>query len=177
MSLNKGAVIRERYEATCSSYDELYRAEQYEKYYVALRKVKPRGVVLDAGCGTALLAEFLKGWGLLDDLEAYICVDYSNCMLSIATWKLRTLCNGNCHVILGDVERIPLGDKSVDVTYSFTVLDLLDDPIAGLEELVRVTRGDVVVSVLKSLSLKDKLLEMGFRILGVTGKDVIFKVK
>jgi len=176
-STSKGAVIRERYESTCDSYDELYRAEQYKKYYVALKKVKPYGVVLDAGCGTALLAEFLKGWGLLGDLESYICLDYSGCMLRIASWKLGVLCNGNCHVILGDVESIPLRDGSVDVAYAFTVLDLLDDPLRGLRELSRVTRDSIVVSVMRELSLKDRLAAMGFKVIGVTDKDVIFKVK
>lgn len=177
MSSSKGITIRERYEAACESYDELYRAEQYEKYYVALRKVKPHGVVLDAGCGTALLAEFLRGWGLIDEVEAYICLDYSGCMLRIASWKLGVLCSGNCYMVMGDVERLPLRDNVADVAYAFTVLDLLEDPLRGLEELSRVTRGSVVVSVLKTLGLKDKLIEMGFKILGVTSKDVIFKVK
>ncbi len=172
--MNKSLIIKERYEVTCDSYDELYRGEQYAKYYVALKEVKPRGVVLDAGCGTALLVEFLKGWRFLDDIEAYICLDYSNCMLGIALWKINTLCNGNCHVILGDLENIPLEDKTVDVTYAFTVLDLLDNPIRGLQELIRVTRSDIVVSVMKSLDLKDKLKEIGLEIIGATDKDVIF---
>ncbi len=172
--MSKSLIIRERYERTCDSYDELYREEQYAKYYVALRKVKPRGVVLDAGCGTALLAEFLKAWGLLDDIEGYICLDYSSCMLGIAVRKLKILCNGNCHVILGDLESIPLKDSTVDVAYSFTVLDLLDNPLKGLEELLRVTREDIVVSVMRSLDLKDMLKEIGLETIGATDKDIIF---
>ena len=173
--MSKSLIIRERYERTCERYDELYRGEQYAKYYVALKKVKPKGVVLDAGCGTGLLVEFLRGWRLIEEIKTYICLDYSNCMLKIATWKLNTLCNGNCHIILGDLENIPLKDKTVDVTYAFTVLDLLDNPIKGLQELLRVTREDVVVSTMKNLNLKDKLKETGLEIIGETDKDMIFR--
>ena len=172
--MSKSLIIRERYERTCDSYDELYRGEQYAKYYVALKIVKPRGVVLDAGCGTALLAEFLKAWRILEDLEAYICLDYSNCMLGVARWKLEALCNGNCHVILGDVENIPLEDSTVNVAYSFTVLDLLDNPLKALKELARVTREDIVVSAMKNLNLKDTLKNIGLKTIGATDKDVIF---
>ncbi|MFZ8795751.1 MAG: class I SAM-dependent methyltransferase [Acidilobaceae archaeon] len=175
--MSKSLVIRERYERTCDSYDELYRGEQYAKYYVALRAVKPRGVVLDAGCGTALLAEFLRAWRLLEDLEAYICLDYSNCMLGIARWKLEVLCDGRCHVVLGDVENIPLKNSTVDITYSFTVLDLVDNPLKTLKELARVTREDIVVSVMRNLNLKDTLKNMGLKTIGATDKDVIFHVK
>lgn len=173
--MGKGAKIRERYDATCDSYDELYRAEQYEKYFIALREVRPRGVVLDAGCGTALLAEFMNAYGLLDELEAYICVDYSGCMLRIASWRLSKICYGKCHVALGDIASIPLPDKSVDVTYSFTVVDLLDDPQAGISEIIRVTRGQAVASFLKALPLKDELIGR-YKIIGISSKDVILKL-
>ncbi|MCX8196490.1 MAG: class I SAM-dependent methyltransferase [Acidilobaceae archaeon] len=172
----KGQIIRERYEATCDSYDQLYRAEQYEKYFVALREIKPRGVVLDAGCGTGLLAEFMYAYGLLDDIERYICLDYSSCMLSIAAWRLGVLCADKCVVVMGDVQDLSLRDKSVDVTYSFTVLDLLDDPERGIEEILRVTRGRAVVSLMKALSLKDKLITR-HRFIGSTAKDVILELR
>ncbi|MDM7274975.1 MAG: class I SAM-dependent methyltransferase [Thermoprotei archaeon] len=173
----KGLAIRERYERTCESYDELYRGEQYEKYFIALKAVKPRGIVLDAGCGTALLAEFLKAWGVLDGLDLYVCLDYSGCMLEIAEWKLRNICGGNCITILGDVENLPFKKGVFDVTYAFTVIDLLDDPLRGLEEMLRVTRGEVVVSTLKRLPYKDMLLNMEFKVIGESSKDLIFKVK
>nr|MEB3844198.1 hypothetical protein [Desulfurococcales archaeon] len=66
--------IREKYEATAQGYDELYRAEQYEKYFAALRRVPPSGRVLDAGCGTGLLIEFLALQGLLHNVEEYVCL-------------------------------------------------------------------------------------------------------
>ena len=172
----KGRVIRERYEATATGYDELYRAEQYEKYAATLPRVPPRGVVLDAGCGTGLLAEYMRATGLLDRVDLYICLDYSGAMLGVARWRLSILCPGKCLLVEADVQRLPLADASVDVAYSFTVLDLVDDMEAALRELARVTRGPVVVSLLKKLPYKDRLLGGPHRILAVTSKDVVFLI-
>jgi ubiquinone/menaquinone biosynthesis C-methylase UbiE len=77
-------------------------------------------------------------------------------------------------VILGDVENIPLEDSTVNVAYSFTVLDLLDNPLKALKELSRVTREDIVVSAMKNLNLKDSLKNIGLKTIGATDKDVIF---
>ncbi len=173
----KGAVIRERYEATCKGYDELYRAEQYSKYMAALRRVPPRGLVLDAGCGTGLLAEYMAQAGVLDGLEGYVCVDYSPCMLGIARWRLSKICPpGLCLAVLGNVERLPFSDASFDVVYSFTVLDLVDDLEASVRELLRVSRGPVVVSMLKKLPYKDRLLEAGAPMIAITDKDVVLRL-
>jgi ubiquinone/menaquinone biosynthesis C-methylase UbiE len=170
----KGAVIRERYEATCTGYDELYRAEQYAKYKVALSRVPPRGVVLDAGCGTALLAEYMASRGLLSGLDAYVCLDYSPCMLSIAAWRLSKLCPpGRCLAVLGNVERLPFPPSSFDVVYSFTVLDLVDELLGSARELLRVSRGPVVASLMKRLRYKDILIARGAALIGVTDKDVV----
>ncbi|MEB3861427.1 MAG: class I SAM-dependent methyltransferase [Desulfurococcales archaeon] len=173
MGMGKGRVIRERYEATYTGYDELYRMEQYEKYLEALGRVEPRGLVLDAGCGTGLLVEYMAMNRMLDRVSGVVCLDYSWGMLSVAKWRLGRLCGGRCGVVLGNVERLPFGDRVFDVVYSFTVLDLVDDVIGAFRELVRVSRGPVVVSMLKRLPYKDLLLASGVRLLGVTSKDVI----
>lgn len=173
---SKGEAIREKYEATCKGYDELYRAEQFEKYFVALRRVPPRGVVLDAGCGTGLLIEFLKLNGALGSIAGLVCVDYSGCMLSISAYRSQVLYRGRCLHVLGNIERLPLPDKAFDTVYSFTVLDLVDNLRGAVAELQRVSRGPIVVSMLKKLPYKDMLIDAGARLLGVTSKDVILRV-
>ncbi|GBF09771.1 putative methyltransferase [Aeropyrum pernix] len=173
----KGAVIREKYEATCSGYDELYRAEQYEKFFVALKRVRPQGRVLDAGCGTGLLLEYMASYGSLDAVDSFTCLDYSPCMLSIARFRIGVLCgNGSCIALEGNVEKLPFGSGVFDTVYSFTVLDLVDDLWRAVKELIRVSRGPVVVSMLKRLPYKDELLAAGAQILGVTSKDVIMRI-
>ncbi len=175
--MGKGAVIRERYEATCEGYDELYRAEQYEKYLAVLAKVEPRGLVLDAGCGTGLLLEYMALHGLLEGVRGYVCLDYSPCMLRIARWRMGLYCRGlPCTAVLGNVERLPFAPQSFDVVYSFTVLDLVDDLAGSLTGLVRASRGPIVVSMLKKLPYKDALLSAGAPVIAVTSKDVVFAV-
>jgi len=174
---SKGAVIRERYEHACTGYDELYRAEQFEKYLHGLGFVEPRGAVLDAGCGTGLLLEYMVARGLTGDLELYVCLDYSWCMLGIAAWRMKRLCRGfSCAAVLGDVERIPFPPASFDTVYSFTVLDLVDSLRDAVGELLRVSRGPVLVSMMKRLRYKDILLSLGAPVVGVTGKDVILRL-
>lgn len=173
----KGHVIRERYEATAPGYDELYRAEQYEKYAAALKRVPPRGVVLDAGCGTGLLAEYMRAMGLLGSVSLYVCLDYSWEMLRIARWRLSKLCPGKCLALEGNVLSLPFPDEVFDTVYSFTVLDLVDSVRSGVGELTRVSRGPVVVSLMKRLPYKDILLLDKYPVIAATGKDVLLRVK
>ncbi|MEB3851787.1 MAG: methyltransferase domain-containing protein [Desulfurococcales archaeon] len=176
MGRAKGEVIRERYDATCMGYDELYGEEQREKYQAALDALgPPRGAVLDAGCGTALLAEFLHSRGLLGGVDLYVCLDYSGCMLSIAAGRLGRIMPGRHLIVEGNVEHLPFPDSAFDYVYSFTVLDLVDHPIRAAAELKRVARGPVVVSLLRRLPYKSLLLA-GHEPLGVTSKDVLIRL-
>ena len=172
----KGHIIRERYEATAGGYDSLYRAEQFEKYFVALRKFPPRGKVLDAGCGTGLLIEFLGVQGLTSNVDLYVCLDYSWEMVWRATSRRRVFLDGRGLQVMGNVLHLPFQDKTFDIVYSFTVLDLVDDLEMALTELLRVSRGPVIVSLLKTLPYKDVLIRKGARLIGSTSKDVIFRV-
>ncbi|MEM4556018.1 MAG: class I SAM-dependent methyltransferase [Acidilobaceae archaeon] len=166
-------LIRERYEIACESYDELYKEEQAEKYFVALKLVKPWGIVLDAGCGTALLAEYFDFTGTLKNVSLYICLDYSSCMLKRARERLESL--DMRYVLLeASIEEIPLPSKSVDVTYSITVLNLLDNPLEGLKELKRVTRSKLVATVLREAKVNDALFEEGCTLEEATSKDDVF---
>ncbi len=165
--------IREKYDATAGSYDSIYKAEQFEKYMVALSKIRPRGVVLDAGCGTGLFAEYLAPLGYFESaIDLYICLDYSWGMLEIAAKRLSRVCPGKCVVVQGDIESIPLRDASVDLAYSFTVVDLAVSKEKALAELDRVTRRGFVVSFLKKLPYKDAFLGR-LKYLGASSKDVI----
>jgi len=131
--------------------------------------------VLDAGCGTGLLAEYMRSRGLLGRVDSYVCLDYSREMLRIASWRLSVVCPGGlCHVVGGDVMGLPFPDDSFDVVYSFTVLDLVDSVLQALRELLRVSRGPVVVSMLKKLPYKAILRGLGLEPAAETGKDVVF---
>lgn len=166
--------VRERYEIACDSYDELYKHEQAEKYYIALKYSKPEGIVLDAGCGTALLAEFLEALGLTSRIELYICLDYSSCMLREARRRLASL-RLNHVLIEASIESLPIPDKSVDVIYSVTVLNLLEDPLIGLRELRRVSRRDIIVTVLREAGVTRDLVREDCILLESSRKDDVLK--
>ena len=51
--------------------------------------------------------------------------------------------------VLGNAENLPFPDKSFDVTICVSAVHNFDDPKKGLQEIARVTRRQVAISVLK----------------------------
>ena len=84
--------------------------------------------VLEAGCGTGLLMERLRGAG-----AAIVGADISRGMLERARGRGLT-------VVQSDLRRLPFRDSSFDIVYSFKVLAHVEDLPAALREMVRVTR-------------------------------------
>jgi len=108
----------------------------------------PEGELLDAGCGPGVLARSLLDSPahnyritLLDQSEAMIryCVAHDNGNKVLA--------------VVGDLERLPFGDASFDITVSTGALEYTDAR-ATVAQLSRVTRpgGVVLVSMLNPLS-------------------------
>jgi SAM-dependent methyltransferase len=96
------------------------------------------GVALDAACGTGRFAEFLAGLG-----HRVIGVDGSPDMLAHAR---RRVADGEFHV--GELDRLPLADDSVDVIVCALALVHVPDLEPVLAEFARVLRpgGDLVIS-------------------------------
>ncbi|MGC9072442.1 MAG: class I SAM-dependent methyltransferase [Acidilobus sp.] len=160
-----------RYEAGCEAYDELYREEQIEKYEAVLNAVRPAGKVVDVGCGTGLLLEFIVGRGLANDVELYVCVDVSGCMLKIAKDRLARLCGGRCAMIQASAYGLPFKDGSFDIAYSVSVVNLLERPIEAMREVSRVADRAVVTSVTK---LGDLERPEGWGREGLAGRDAVY---
>lgn len=102
---------------------------------VAKQEVDP--VVLDAPCGTGRMSAFLVGRG------RYVGIDLAPAMLSEARAR-----NAGATYLAGDLTRLPLADRSVDVAVCIRLLHLVRDRdlrVAFLRELARVTRVGVVV--------------------------------
>jgi len=129
------------YDTTARIYDEQYREEQSLKISFTLKRVMPRmgDTVIDAGCGTGMLFEHLHNYGLL------VGVDPSINMLKEA--KKRTRKGGNIELVLGDVEALPFRSDSSDVVYCISVLQLMDDPRRGLEEILKVLKSKGLFAV------------------------------
>lgn len=150
MSFQEGeADSIELYDVTSSSYDELYREEQYGKYeYVESSGVTIGGTVVDVGCGTGLLLEYLLSRGA--SLEKYVCIEPSSEMISRIFEKaidyrvlaIRALAQVN-----------PIRDGVASITTLITVWDNIvsSDRWRALLESVRVTKAGapVIISFIK----------------------------
>ncbi len=145
------------YNVTAKGYDELYRDEQYSKYsYVFKKGFISRGTVVDIGCGTGLLYEYIVSNGY--DFNKYICVEPSPSMLAIAMKKFYH--DPRVIGFIGLGEFIGLRSSIADCVYSFTVWDNV--PInyrkRFLCEIIKLIKsnGYVVLSFIKR-GWEDKL--------------------
>jgi len=158
----------EKYDVTAGSYDELYREEQFLKYdYVfKVKGFKPGRVVLDIGCGTGLLIEYLI-MNKLDVFEKYICVDPSRSMLWIL--KSKGIRDHRILLVNGYGEYIPLRDNVIDSIFVFTTWNNIDDKNALVEEIKRLIKpgGYVIVSTIgKADDIEPHIIEPGFKYIG-----------
>ncbi len=166
-------VIREKYCATAGGYDELYGEEQRDKYSVIFTRHAPRGVILDIGAGTCLLAEYLFRQGLLRGIKYYIALDLTPCMLYFCKRRVKMLrLEHIVDMVEGEVMHLPLRGKSVDESYSVTVFDLVSSVAAAIGEQVRVTRHYAIYTLLKKVEHRRRV-SMCERFVGETDKDVI----
>lgn len=124
-------------------YDLRYGAEQREKYETILAEVevKQHEIILDNGCGTGLLLEYLS--------TTAIGLDISSSLLSKALTRIRD--KYDKHLIQGDAENLPLRDHVFGRVFAITLLQNTPNKARALEEISRVghkgTR--VVVTALK----------------------------
>ena len=162
--------VAERYDAGCEAYDELYSGEQGEKYEAVLKVLRPRGRVIDVGCGSGLLIEYMKARGLMDAVDLYVCVDVSSCMLGLARERA-TRCGAKCVLVQADAYNLPFRDGSFDVAYSVSVVNLLERPADAMAEMIRVSRQAVVTAPIK---LGDPGAPSGWIRIGLAGKDVVY---
>lgn len=139
-----------KYDVTASSYDELYRGEQYSKYSVLVGIVNGKlnsSLVLDAGCGTGLLLEYLRE-NNIDKYARYICLDPSTGMIERLAGK-----NIDHRVIpvVGYAEEIPVRDSSIDIVVSITTWSNIADKEKAVNEFIRVTKENGLIVVSKHL--------------------------
>lgn len=83
--------------------------------------------ILDVGCGTGANLEMLRQFG---DASG---VDVSEAALEFCRRK-------GLHVQKGLAEDLPYDDETFDVTTALDVIEHLDDDVAGLKEMHRVTK-------------------------------------
>lgn len=124
-------------------YDSLYRNEQFIKYRCLFELgVEFRGLVLDAGCGTALLYEYVvSSYG--ETNAKYVCLDPDPGMLKIAGTKVKSPL---IILVEGYAEELPLRSGAFDLVVSISTWGVLSKTPGVLKELKNALRtGGIVI--------------------------------
>ncbi|MEM4396341.1 MAG: class I SAM-dependent methyltransferase [Candidatus Woesearchaeota archaeon] len=106
------------YNDLANSYDELYKEEQFRKYFLVKEYIGKQ--ILDLGCGTGLFLEFLLENKI--KFEKYVGIDLSKKLINIAKKKHKTM--KNVEFILADATSFDYSKLNVnfDTIVSFTAL-------------------------------------------------------
>lgn len=130
-----GGNVAEAYDIVSSQYDRLWNgplayAENHWTFSRLREAIKPRHNILDLGCGTGLLLDWLSPW---IDPELYQGVDISDGMLREARRKHPT------YVFLGhDVAEVPQWGRYYEVVVStFAAFSYFREPLRVLRTLRR----------------------------------------
>jgi len=152
---SKKRKVMRSYDSTARIYDARYGDEQEAKYRVALENVKPKGTVLDVGCGSGLFFSHI-----VDEAEAMVGVDSSQELLLEA--RKRALGLQNVHLVKADADHLPFSEDFFDVVFAFTVLQNMPKPVETLKELGRVAKpgAPVVVTGLRKVFSISALCDM-----------------
>ena len=138
----KKKIIIEKYNSTSSFYDDRYKNIQNEKFELHFKKTDiNRKILLDAGCGTGLLFEYISrlNGNFLGRPLKYVGIDISGKMLKHFYNKTKKIRNKiNTNLILGDIENLPLREDKFNLIFSITSLQNLHDLKKGLKEIIRV---------------------------------------
>jgi ubiquinone/menaquinone biosynthesis C-methylase UbiE len=125
------ARVRREYDADAARYDERWAA--YLRGSMGLLRPwmveEPPRTLLDVGCGTAVLLEFLRAWRVAP--ERYVGVDPSREMLRRAAGRTGGL-------VAGAAEALPFRDGVFDTVVSASAFHYWPEPRAGLAEVRRV---------------------------------------
>ena len=155
------------YNSISGSYNKLHKEEQLNKIRLIKDnlKIKKQDFLLDVGCGTGIFAEEF------------------NCIKIGIDPSIEMLKQGkNAFYIKAYAENLPFKDSCFDKVISVTAIHNFRDIRKGLEEIKRVSKNDVVLSILKRSSkineIKNNIKEL-FKITKIIeeNKDIIFFVK
>ncbi|MGC1119556.1 MAG: class I SAM-dependent methyltransferase [Candidatus Methanofastidiosia archaeon] len=153
--------VQADYDRTAVFYDKRYLSIQWEKYSIMMDS-PPQGCILDLGCGTGLLSEYL--------CKRVVGIDISFNMLD----KART----REQVVQADMDFLPFGNAVFDAVVSFTSLQNLSDVNPALKEVRRVLKAGspFIVTLLNKGSSIKKEIEKYFTITSMKqcGEDIGF---
>ena len=155
------------YNSISDSYNTLHREEQLSKIRLIKDnlKIKKSDFLLDVGCGTGIFAEEF------------------NCIKIGVDPAINLLNQGkNAFYIQACAENLPFKDASFDFVISITAIHNFKNIRRGLEEIKRVSKKDVALSILKRSSKLDEIKNNISELFDITeiieeDKDLIFFAK
>ena len=152
----KAQKIRNAYDQTATHYDQRYFHIQQEKirYLLPSLSLSPASSVIDAGCGTGILFSHLPSVTLLlgIDLSLNMILEYK---------KKAKQKRNDLQFIVASLEALPLKPHSINTAISITVLQNLQNPKNGLQNIYNtlLPKGNLLISSLrKSIDLEKLLL-------------------
>ena len=145
--------IRDRYDDLGGRlYDVRYAEEQRLKYesMQAHVVIEPDDIVLDNGCGTGLLFEYVTAYMVGLDVSVKLLI------------KAKDRANDMVQLVNGDSENLPFRPRVFHFVMSFTVLQNVSNPERMLREMDSARRvdGGLVVSILKKALSKQEFIEL-----------------
>ena len=155
------------YNSISKSYNKLHKEEQLNKIRQIKDnlEIKKNDFLLDVGCGTGIFAEEF------------------NCIKIGIDPAINLLNQGkNAFYIQACAENLPFKDNSFDFVISVTAVHNFKDIRKGLEEIKRISRKNIALSILKKSSkineIKNYIKEL-FKITKIIeeDKDIIFFAK
>jgi ubiquinone/menaquinone biosynthesis C-methylase UbiE len=171
---NQKRRVMHRYNLTAHIYETRYAEEQAAKIKAALEAItiKKYSVVLDAGCGTGILFDYIA-----NQAKTIIALDISKKILSEA--KNRAKKFRNIHLILADADNMPLKQKAFTHVFGITLLQNMPKPAKTLNEIKRIAkaRAEIIVTGMKKTFIlkqfESLLRNSGFRIVSLKFEGLI----
>ena len=112
----------------------------FEYWYDLFKRLAPGKKMLECGCGTARVSQYMAQRGYQCTL-----LDYSENALKLAKSNFDSLSLGGQFVI-GDLNHLSFPDKKFDIVFCGGVLEFFPDPQRPINEMIRVLRPGGVFS-------------------------------
>jgi len=167
---SKKRKVLHHYNRLAGIYDSLYGEEQKSKIESILKLLSfgCKDMVLDAGCGTGLLIEYIAV-----RVNHLVGVDLAGESLKIAIERSRRLgVKRKVSLLRADVDHLPFRDAVFDKVFALTLLQNVPEPCETLREMLRVTKSNSQVAV---TGLKKHFTEENFsRLIRRIGREYVF---